>query len=153
MPAVRAYYEVIHRLPHARAFADWAFIGDLPAGPRQVGFDWAPFAETFVVVVEPTVQSALTARRTAHIARLRRGASAVFVANKITSSADRGRIESALGEPLLGAVPADPAVATAERLGVAPIDHAPETPAVRAIEELASRLASGTLADQVRSTA
>jgi len=43
-------------------------------------------------------------------------------------------------------VPADEAVAACDRLGVALIDHAPSSPAVRAIEALVEGLVQGRLA-------
>jgi len=61
MPALQAYYKVVHRLARSSAFAEWDVIGDLPGGPRQAAFDWAPYARTFVLVVEPTSQSLLAA--------------------------------------------------------------------------------------------
>src|SRR5687767_7274627 len=60
MGSVNAYYKMVHRLKDAKTFKDWALVGDLPAGPRQVAFDYAPFAETYLVVVQPGSQSALT---------------------------------------------------------------------------------------------
>ncbi len=143
MGSVNAYYRVIHRLPRAQAFKDWALVGDLPAGPRHVAFGWAPYADTFVAVVQPTSQSALAARRVARVARMRDGARAVFVANRVTGPADVRHVEKLVGEPVLAAVPADDGVARAERLGVAPIDHAPDSPAVAEIERLVTALAGG----------
>ena len=141
MPAVQAFYRVIHRLPRASAFADWVFVGDLPAGPRQTAFDWAPYAETFVVVVEPTWKSALTARRILRIARSREGVAAIPVANKVARRADARRLEEMLGEPAAAALPADPAATTADRAGAALVDHAPESPLVAAIGELLAAMA------------
>jgi len=143
MGSLNAYYKVIHRLPGARTFEDWALVGDLPAGPRHVAFGWAPYAETFVAVVQPTAQSALAARRVARIARMREGVRAVFVANRVTGAEDVRHVEELVGEPVLAAVPADEAVAHAERLGVAPVDHAPACPAVVEIERLVAALAEG----------
>jgi len=141
MGSLNAYYRVIHRLSGARAFEDWAFVGDLPAGPRHIAFDWAPYADVFVAVVTPSAQSALTARRVARIARMREGARAVFVANRVAGAEDVRHVEKLVGERMLGAVPADEAVAHAERLGVAPIDHAPGSPAMVEIERLVTALA------------
>jgi Flp pilus assembly CpaE family ATPase len=45
-----------------------------------------------------------------------------------------------LGEPVVAMIPADRAVAIAERAGVAPIDHDPGSPAMRAINALAATL-------------
>jgi len=141
MGSVNAYYRVVHRLRRAQAFEDWALIGDLPAGPRHIAFDWAPYADLYVAVVQPSAQSALTARRVARIARMREGVRAVFVANRVTGAADIRRVEELVGEPLLAAVPNDEAVARAERLGLAPIDEAAGSPAVLEIERLVTALA------------
>ncbi len=140
MASVNAFYKVVHRLPQAPAFEDWTLLGDLPAGPRQAAFDWAPYAETFVVVVQPGSQSVLTARRVARIARMRRDAKAVFVANRVKSEDDVRLVEKMVGEPVLATVPVDDDVAYAERMGVAPIDHAPDSAAIRAIGELVAKL-------------
>ena len=140
MPAVQAFYRVIHGLPRARTFRDWSFVGDLPAGPRQTAFDWAPYADTFVVVVEPTWKSALTARRILRIARMREGVRAVPVANKVTRGTDARRVEEILGEGVVAALPADAAVAAADRAGAALIDRAPDSPMVAAIDELVTML-------------
>ncbi len=141
MGSVNAFYKVIHRLPQAKTFDDWTLLGDLPAGPRHIAFDWAPYARTFVVVVQPTFQSALAARRVARIARMRQGVTAVFVANRVTGPDDVAHVEKMVGEPVLAAVPSDEGVAEAELLGLAPIDHAPRSAAVAEIERLVAALA------------
>jgi CO dehydrogenase maturation factor len=140
MGAVNAYYRVVHRLPRSPAFRDWSLVGDLPAGPRQTAFGWAPYADTFVLVVEPTVQSVLTARRIARIVRAREGRRVLPVANKMTGAPDRRRVERQLGEPLFAGIPADEAVAEAERRGVALVDHAPSSRAARALGSLTEAL-------------
>ena len=145
MAALQAFYKVIHRLRGARAFGSWAIVGDLPAGPRQTAFDWAPYADTFLLVVEPTWQSALTARRIARIARSRGPVRVIVVANKVSAAADGERVERMAGEAVRCSIPRDDAVATADRLGVALLDHAPSSPAVKAIERLVEELAEATV--------
>ena len=144
MASVNAFYKVVHRLPQAATFRDWTLLGDLPAGPRQAAFDWAPYAETFVVVVQPGSQSILTARRVARIARMeregRKRANAVFVVNRVQSKGDVRLVEKTLGEPVFSTVPIDEDVRHAERMGVAPIDHVPDAPAIVAIRELVAKL-------------
>ncbi len=136
MGSVNAFYKVIHRLRETSAFDDWAILGDLPAGPRHLAFGWAPYATTLVVVVQPTSQAALTARRIARIARMRENVEVVFVANRVTGPDDVAHVERWVGEPVLAAVPADEGVAEAERRGIAPIDHAAGSPAIAEIERL-----------------
>ena len=140
MGSINGYYQVIHRLSRSRAFANWTIIGDLPAGPRQVAYRWAPYADTFVLLVEPSWKSALTARRIAAILRSAPGATVLPVANKIGDEADLRAVEEMLGEAVVTVIPADRSVGIAERAGVAPIDHDPGSPAVRSIELLATRL-------------
>lgn len=141
----KAFWEVVHGLVDAPQFADWTLIGDLPAGPYQIADDWAPYAGAYLVVVQPTVQSALTAKRAARLARKRSPDAAVlFVANRTRGEQDVRHVERLVGEPVFASVPADEGVAAAERIGTAPIDHAPDAPAIAAIEELVSRLATTT---------
>jgi CO dehydrogenase maturation factor len=143
-PSVHAFYQVIHGLPEATALRDWTMIGDHPAGPRQTTHDWAPYADTLLVAVEPSWKSALTARRLVDLADAREAA--VFpVATKVTSPSDISRAEEILGRPVVATVPADDAVVESDRLGVALIDHAPASPAARAIEDLVDRLIAGTM--------
>jgi len=141
MGSINAFYRVVHRLPNARAFSDWTFIGDLPAGPRQAAYNWAPYAQKYVVVVQPGAQSALTARRVARILRQRGGADVVLIANRVRNQRDVRHVEKLIGEPVFTSLPHDERVATAERLGIAPIDYAPDAPAIRAIERLVGELA------------
>jgi CO dehydrogenase maturation factor len=143
MASLNGLYQVLHRLGPEHVLRDWTVIGDLPAGPRQAAFDWAPYARTMIVVVEPSWQSALTARRIGRISRSRSGLGVALVANKVTASRDVGLIAHMVGEPVLAAVPSDEAVAVADRLGVAAIDQDPSSPFVRAVEELAVLLARG----------
>jgi MinD-like ATPase involved in chromosome partitioning or flagellar assembly len=51
-----------------------------------------------------------------------------------------------VGEPVAAAIPVDDAVEEAERLGVAVLDHAAASPAVRAIERLVDELTAATVA-------
>jgi CO dehydrogenase maturation factor len=142
MGALNAYYEVIHRLHQAKAFRDWTLLGDLPAGPRQTAFGWAPFADNFLIVVEPEWKSILTARRIARIASMREGVTVSAVANKVSGQADLDLISGRLDAPIFAAVPADDAVHDAECHGKALIDAAPDSPAVRGVEQLADNLDS-----------
>jgi len=143
-PSVQAFYQVIHGLPEARALRSWTMVGDHPAGPRQTAHDWAPYANTLLVMVEPTWKSALTARRLAALAG-QRAVAVLPVASKVTDPGDAGFVEEVMGLPVAAAVPADEAVAATDREGVALIDHAPSCPAVRAIEGLVDDLIAGTM--------
>jgi CO dehydrogenase maturation factor len=144
MGSINGYYQVVQRLSRSRTFQEWTIIGDLPAGPRQVAYRWAPYADTFVLMVEPSWKSALTARRILAILRSGPDAAVMPVASKVSDTSDRHRVEKMLGEAVAIAIPADRSVAIAERAGLAPIDHDPRSPAVRAIEALAVMLEART---------
>jgi CO dehydrogenase maturation factor len=136
-----AFYQVVHRLDDVRSLDAWSILGDLPAGARQTAFDWAPYARRYLLVVEPTWQSMLTARRITRIARgMREDVELSLIVNKAAEPGDAARVQEFLEVPLLGAVPADEGVRAAERAGVALLDLAPDAAAVRAIEQIAEAL-------------
>lgn len=142
----QAFYKVIHRLDDVRSLDDWVILGDLPAGPRQAAYDWAPYAQRFLLVVEPTWQSMLTARRIVRItATMRDDREFSLIVNKVTDDDDVDRVQEFLGVPLLGVVPADDAVRASERAGVALLDAAPDSSAARAIAGLADALDAGNI--------
>ena len=64
----------------------------------------------------------------------------VVVANKVAGDDDRARIHEAFGDRVVVVVPEDPAIDTADRLGVSPVDHEPHAPAVAALEGLVDAL-------------
>ena len=144
MGSVNAFLQVVRRLHEAKSLYPWAIVGDLPAGPRHLAAGFSPYASLYVVVVEPTSQSAMTGRRVARLARGPLGADVIFVASKISNPDERRRVERLLGEPVDFEVPADPAVTEAERRHVAVIDAAPSSPVVRAVEQLADTIEQRT---------
>ena len=139
LAAVQAYWQLVHRLGEPRSLRDWTFVGDTPAGPRQIAADFSPYADTYLLVVEPTWQSVLTARRAAKLARMRE-ARVLPVANKVRQKGDRKVLEERLGEPVVATIPFDEDVKEAERLGVPLIDHAPGSLGARAIEHIVERI-------------
>ena len=138
--SVNAFLDTVRRLHEAPELYEWAIVGDLPAGPRQLGAGFTPYARIYVVVVEATSQSAMTARRVARLARGPLGAGVIFVANKVRDAEDRERVERLLGAPVDLVIPADQAVREAEARRVAVIDDAPDCAVVRAVQELADMI-------------
>jgi hypothetical protein len=67
-----------------------------------------------------------------------------FIANRVRGDDDVRHVERLVGEPVFGALPVDEAVAAAERIGVAPIDYAPDAPAIVAIGRLVADLVRAT---------
>jgi nitrogenase subunit NifH len=68
-----------------------------------------------------------------------------LVVNKAAAGDDAERVQEFLGVPLIAVIPVDEGVRSAERAGVALLDHAPESAAVHAIELLADALDAGSI--------
>ena len=119
---------------------DWHLIGDLPGGTRQPFMGWSDFAETLVVVVEPSVKSYVTARRMRRLASADERRNMVAIANKVERHDDVARIAEETGLEVIGAVPFDRAVREADRDALSLIDHAPDSPAAVAIASLVTSM-------------
>lgn len=111
----------------------WAMVADLAAGTRQPVYGWSNFAPIRVAVIEPSAKGLITARRLGSVATH-------LLVNKVRSDADVERARSAVALPLIAAIPYDDRLAEAERRGLAPIDFAPDSPAVEAVGELVTWL-------------
>ncbi|MBA2739294.1 MAG: hypothetical protein H0U47_06510 [Nocardioidaceae bacterium] len=96
--------------------------------------------DVIVVVVEPTAKSLEVGRRAAQTVQEGRLGRVVIAANRVRDDEDVARVRAAFPdlEPVL--IPDDPAIVAAERQGVAPLDSAPDAPAVRALVALADGL-------------
>ena len=98
--------------------------------------------DTVLVVVEPTPKSVEVGMRAVDLARERSVTRVIIVANRLRDDADLEIIRSAFPDCEVVAVPDDPKIVEADRKGVAPIDLAPDAPAVRALAGLAESLAA-----------
>ncbi len=96
--------------------------------------------DVVVVVVEPTAKSLEVGRRAADLVRESRLGRLVVAANRIRDDEDVTRVAAAFPGLELVLVPDDQAIIDAERRGVAPLDAAADSPAVRALVGLAERL-------------
>lgn len=144
--SVNAFFTIVQELEYAPQFAEWVILGDLPAGARQAAFGWVSYVDHFLLIVEPTMQAMLAARRIRRVGtQARPGARVSLVVNKATGAADAERVEAFLELPALEVVPMDDGVRRAEGAGVAVLDHAPDSPAVQAISRLAERLEADAL--------
>ena len=139
-----AFRQIVTGLPEGR----WHVVGDLPGGTRQAFTGWGDWASLVLVVVEPTAHSLLSARRLARMAHLAlRGDAAgsvrrvLAVASKVREPDDAELVARRSGLEVVASVPWDEELADAERRGLAPIDAAPGSAAVRAVESLVDRLA------------
>lgn len=111
-------------------------VADLEAGIGTLTRLADAAVDVTVVVVEPTPRSIDVARRAVAVATERGHGRVVVVANKVTDEQDRQRVRAAFDQFPIVEVPADDAIDTADRLGLSPLDHAPDCPAVQALRQL-----------------
>jgi CO dehydrogenase maturation factor len=137
-PSLRAFGQVTRRLARDGVLGTWDVIGDLPAGPRHTAFNWAPYADTYVVATTDGTMSRLTAQRLIRLAR-QRNAEVLLIVNRV-DAATGARIADGLGLPATITIPEDDEVRAAEAAGGAPIDEAPDSVAVRHVRQLADTL-------------
>jgi CO dehydrogenase maturation factor len=97
--------------------------------------------EVVVVVVEPTAKSLEVGRRAADSFAEKGLGRVVVTANRVRDDADAERVRAAFPGSEIVLVPDDPAIVDAERRGLAPLDAAPEAPAVTSLVRLAQSLA------------
>ena len=96
--------------------------------------------DTVLVVVEATPKSIEVGLRAAMLAREKLLQRVVIIANRVRNENDLAIIKAAFPDLEVVPVPDDPAIREADRYGIAPVDHAPDAPAVRALVGLAEQL-------------
>jgi CO dehydrogenase maturation factor len=121
-------------------FTDETVIADFEAGVGTLTRLGEQRVDTVLVVVEATPKSIEVGQRAMQLAREKLLQRVVIIANRIRSDDDLNTIKAAFPDVEVVAVPDDPAIREADRHGVAPIDHAPQAPAVRALVGLAEQL-------------
>ena len=133
-----AFRHIVNKLPAGH----WNVVGDLPGGTRQAFTGWGNWAQTVLVVVEPTAKSLLSGRRLARMVDLdpENPKRVLAVASKVTEPGDVDMIAKGTGLEVVATVRWDEALAEAERQRLAPLDSAPDCPAVLAVESLVERL-------------
>jgi CO dehydrogenase maturation factor len=116
---------------------------DTEASPEHLSRGTAKYADAMLCVVEPYFKSLETGRRMAVLAKDLGLERVALVANKVRDEreleavrqfAERNEIE------LAGVVPFDERMPDAERAEAAPVDFAPDTPAVAAIGRLGEQM-------------
>jgi CO dehydrogenase maturation factor len=131
--AVRSVIEVASDAPQD------VCVLDTEASPEHLSRGTARYADAMLVVVEPWFKSLETGRRMAALARDLGLARVALVANKVRDEAELAAVREFAerhGLELAGVVPYDEAFVAAEKAGRAPLDHAPDAPAVAAIGRL-----------------
>ncbi len=120
--------------------ADETVIADFEAGVGTLTRLGDQRVDTVLVVVEATPKSIEVGTRAMELAAERKLERVVIVANRVRNDEDLAVIRRAFPQAEVVAVPDDPAIVAADREGVAPVDHDPDAPAVRALVALANHL-------------
>jgi CO dehydrogenase maturation factor len=127
----------------AAAAAEDVCILDTEASPEHLSRGTAKYADAMLIVVEPYFKSLETGRRMAALGRDLGVARVALVANKIRDDHELEAVREFSeqhGIEIAGVVPYDDGLPGAERAEAAPLDFAPDGPAVTAIAELADRV-------------
>jgi CO dehydrogenase maturation factor len=124
----------------AEAYVDHVVVADMEAGLGTMSRMSEGHLDCVLVVADPTAKALEVARRAIALARERKVGQVMVIANRLRGDADLGLIQQALpGEAIYG-VTRDSAVEDADRDARAPIDAAPDSPAMRALRIIAHRL-------------
>ena len=121
-------------------FTDEVVVADFEAGVGTLTRLEEQRVDTVLVVAESTPKSLEVGQRAVQLAKDRQVGRIVVVANRIRSDADLQAVQAAFPDAEVVAVPDDPKIVEADRKGVAPIDLAPDAPAVVALIGLARGL-------------
>jgi CO dehydrogenase maturation factor len=119
---------------------------DTEASPEHLSRGTTRYADVMLCVVEPYYKSLETGRRMAALGADLGLARIALVANKIRDERELEAVRTFAerhGLEIAGVIPFDEALPEAERAESSPLDHAPDSPAVRAISELAERVVAG----------
>ncbi len=129
----------------ASAAAEDVCILDTEASPEHLTRGTARYADSMYAVVEPYFKSLETGRRMAALAVDLGLDNVGLIANKIRDARDLAAVQQFAESnelDVVGVIPFDPMLASAEREGRAPFDVDPTSPSVMAIGELAERIAA-----------
>ena len=116
---------------------------DTEASPEHLSRGTARCADALYAVVEPWFKSLETGRRMAMLAKDLGIQRVGWIANKIRDESEHEAVREFATQhelDIAGVIPYDESLPDAERARAAPLDHAPSSAAIAAIEELAGRL-------------
>jgi len=115
---------------------------DMVAGLEHMSRGAAKGIDLMLCVVEPTIKAidvVLQMYRLSKDINIKRFE---FIANKIRKESDNEFIKKHIKTSIFEVIPYDEAVIEADELGISLLDYAPNSPAVKAIERLKSKLLS-----------
>lgn len=123
-------------------FDEEVVVADFEAGVGTLTRLSEQRVDTVLIVVEPTPKSLEVGTRAIDLAREKSVSRVIVIANRVRNDADIEIVRAAFPDCEIVPVPDDPKIVEADRKGVAPIDLAPDAPAVVALVALANDLAT-----------
>jgi len=120
-----------------------AVIMDMEAGLENLGRGTVRGVDVMLCVVEPRMQSIETAKRIHELSIQMEIKKLYIVGNKLKRESDRSLIEQSLkdtGRKLIATIPYDELMENADMKRIAPIDYAPDSPVIKAIDSLKEKL-------------
>lgn len=127
---------------HLTAEADTAVL-DMEAGLEHLGRGTVEHIDMLLIVTEPYYRALEAASRIRDLAQQLGVARILTVANRVRNAQEQEAVEQYCNNhalDLVAIIPYDEAVVEAEQRGLAPIDYAPQSPAMRAVSDLAVSL-------------
>ncbi len=124
---------------HLLVSAKEAVVMDMEAGLEHLGRGTVRGVDVMLCVVEPRMQSIETAKRIKELSLDLGVKTVLVVANKVKRNEDLTLIERALsgsGLQIIASIPYDELMEHADMARIAPLDYAPESPAVKAVNDL-----------------
>ncbi|MGI8759486.1 MAG: hypothetical protein ACR2K0_09295 [Acidimicrobiales bacterium] len=122
-------------------FTGQVVVADLEAGVGTLTRLGDAGVDVVLIVVEPTPKSVEVGCRAAALVADKGLGRAIVVASRMRSDDDLAMVRKAFPDHQVVPIPDDPAIVAADRNGVAPLDSAPDAPAVVALAALADELA------------
>ena len=117
-------------------FSGQMVVADLEAGVGTLTRLGDAGVDVVLIVVEPTPKSVEVGSRAAALVAEKALGRALVVASRIRNDDDLAMVTKAFPDHQVVAIPDDPAIVAADRHGNAPLDSAPDAPAVLALAGL-----------------
>jgi len=115
-------------------------VADMEAGIGTLTRIAEKDVDAVLVVVEATPKSLEVGSRAAALVTEKSLGRLIVVGNRVRGDADLAAIQASFPGAEVVAVPDDPEIVKADRVGAAPLDVAPDAPAVRSLVELGEQL-------------
>jgi CO dehydrogenase maturation factor len=121
-------------------FSEQMVVADLEAGVGTLTRLGDAGVDVVLIVVEPTPKSVEVGCRAAALVVDKELGRALVVASRVRNNDDLAMITKAFPDHRVVAIPDDPAIVAADRHGTAPLDSAPDAPAVLALMGLVDEI-------------